>query len=132
MSASYEEGKLLEEGSELDDHDQVSGSVRGHAPHSFCSIAFKIQLLIIVGLLTTVLWIQGHPDFYDKQHGAHNQTNLKLEYQEGSSWQDCGSNADEARHRGCVFDVILVAWLPADCFDSELMETYLSDISYPF
>ncbi|CAD6444121.1 c1710061-06ce-4022-a898-04e316b96be2 [Sclerotinia trifoliorum] len=47
-------------------------------------------------------------------------------------WKDCGGSGEEARAKGCFFDVILVAWLQPECFDSELHEVYLSDHDYPF
>jgi hypothetical protein len=39
--------------------------------------------------------------------------------------QDCGSNADEARAKGCVFDVMMQLWTPKDCFDSVLSDRFL-------
>jgi hypothetical protein len=47
-------------------------------------------------------------------------------------WKDCGHSGEEARAKGCVFDVVLVAWLQPECFDSELHEAYLSNHNYPF
>ncbi|RAH66309.1 uncharacterized protein BO66DRAFT_442114 [Aspergillus aculeatinus CBS 121060] len=47
-------------------------------------------------------------------------------------WTDCGSSPEEAISKGCRYDVILVAWVPADCFDEELMESYLAEVEYPF
>lgn len=39
--------------------------------------------------------------------------------------QDCGYNADQARERGCVFDVMMQLWTPQECFDSVLSERFL-------
>ncbi|KAF7933009.1 uncharacterized protein EAE97_008776 [Botrytis byssoidea] len=60
-----------------------------------------------------------------ESHHSHESHNNML-------WKDCGSSGEEAQAKGCVFDVILVAWLQPECFDSELHEAYLSDHDYPF
>ena len=40
--------------------------------------------------------------------------------------KDCGSNADEARALGCVFDVMMQEWTSPECYDSALTERYLA------
>lgn len=40
-------------------------------------------------------------------------------------WKDCGKTADEARSKGCRFDLMLSSWVHEDCFDEKLMERYL-------
>lgn len=37
----------------------------------------------------------------------------------------CGYSPDEARERGCIFDVMMQLWTPAACFDSPLSERFL-------
>ena len=39
----------------------------------------------------------------------------------------CGNTARIARERGCVFDVMSFAWLPASCIDFEMMDRYISE-----
>lgn len=39
----------------------------------------------------------------------------------------CGSTARMAQSRGCVFDVMSFAWLPAHCVDIQMMERYISE-----
>jgi hypothetical protein len=39
--------------------------------------------------------------------------------------QDCGSNPDEARANGCIFDVMMQLWTPAACFDEVLSNRFL-------
>jgi hypothetical protein len=36
----------------------------------------------------------------------------------------CGSTAEEARARGCNFDTISFCWLPDECYDSDLVDTF--------
>jgi hypothetical protein len=38
----------------------------------------------------------------------------------------CGSNPAEARALGCVYDVMMQDWTPAECYDSVLTENYLA------
>jgi hypothetical protein len=37
----------------------------------------------------------------------------------------CGHSPDEARSRGCKFDIILYSWVPHQCYDSGIQEEYL-------
>jgi len=50
----------------------------------------------------------------------------------GTRWTNCGYSPDEARHRGCQYDVMIGSWLLPDCFDGELMEEYLSGRDWEF
>ncbi|KAK3613057.1 hypothetical protein LTR56_028095 [Elasticomyces elasticus] len=47
-----------------------------------------------------------------------------------AGWKDCGSNVEEARARGCFFDVMLHSWVHEDCFDKALMDDYLTKVPY--
>jgi len=38
---------------------------------------------------------------------------------------NCGYNAEEARAKGCVFDVMMQLWTPAPCFDEVLSNRFL-------
>lgn len=40
--------------------------------------------------------------------------------------RDCGSTAIEARKRGCRFDPISFSWLSPECYDSELVDSFLA------
>ena len=37
----------------------------------------------------------------------------------------CGRNPDEARARGCHFDMLATAWLPPRCIDHELVDEFM-------
>ena len=39
--------------------------------------------------------------------------------------QNCGYTADEAREKGCIFDVMMQLWTPAACFDEVLSNRFL-------
>lgn len=40
---------------------------------------------------------------------------------------NCGNSSDEARARGCVFDLMSWCWLPPACHDAELSEQFLRE-----
>jgi hypothetical protein len=46
--------------------------------------------------------------------------------------ETCGITADEARSRGCQYDVISFAWTPSRCFDSDLMTDFTSLRNWTF
>lgn len=39
---------------------------------------------------------------------------------------ECGSTPEEARAAGCVFDVMMQLWTPAECYDGNLSERFLA------
>jgi hypothetical protein len=43
---------------------------------------------------------------------------------------ECGFSPDDARRRGCVFDVMMQDWVPEPCYDSLLTERYLAEGNY--
>lgn len=47
-----------------------------------------------------------------------------------ANWKGCGSNVEEARAKDCFFDVMLHSWVHEDCFDKELMDSYLAKVPY--
>ncbi|KUI72151.1 hypothetical protein VM1G_07809 [Cytospora mali] len=36
----------------------------------------------------------------------------------------CGTSPQEARERGCKFDLVLYSWVPAPCYDEEIQAAY--------
>lgn len=45
-----------------------------------------------------------------------------------SGYDQCGTTADEARARGCVFETTGFTWLPKECHDKDTEEEFLSFI----
>lgn len=43
---------------------------------------------------------------------------------------DCGWSIEEAKAKGCVYDVMMQDWVPEPCYDSVLTEKYLSKGNY--
>ncbi|KAK0609432.1 hypothetical protein B0T14DRAFT_531946 [Immersiella caudata] len=44
----------------------------------------------------------------------------------------CGSAPSEARSRGCHFDILSFAWQTHECFDAELMDTFIAYDNWTF
>ncbi|PWY96372.1 hypothetical protein BO94DRAFT_592027 [Aspergillus sclerotioniger CBS 115572] len=42
-----------------------------------------------------------------------------------SPWKDCGNSPEEARRRGCNFDIMSFSWVLEPCDDTELTEEFL-------
>ncbi|KXH69014.1 hypothetical protein CSAL01_12177 [Colletotrichum salicis] len=42
----------------------------------------------------------------------------------------CGSTTQEARAKGCKYDVLLNHWVPAQCFDKDSVDEYQEDASW--
>lgn len=40
-------------------------------------------------------------------------------------WTDCGNSVETALDRGCHYDMMMGAWLPAACYDPELSNEWL-------
>lgn len=43
---------------------------------------------------------------------------------------DCGHSPEEARAKGCVYDVMMQDWVPEPCYDGPLTEKYLKQGNY--
>lgn len=43
---------------------------------------------------------------------------------------DCGHSPEEARAKGCVYDVMMQDWVPLPCYDGPLTEKYLKQGNY--
>ena len=47
-------------------------------------------------------------------------------------WIDCGGSPEEARSRGCKFDLLSFAWQTSECYDHELLEEFLAYEEWQF
>ncbi|EKG13613.1 hypothetical protein MPH_09222 [Macrophomina phaseolina MS6] len=48
------------------------------------------------------------------------------------SFDQCGSTSEEARARGCRFEMHNFAWVPAECYDEELGDEWDSHMDWAF
>lgn len=46
--------------------------------------------------------------------------------------QPCGTDAATARAKGCIFDLLTLAWLAPECYDADLSEEFLEVASETF
>ncbi|KAK4107470.1 hypothetical protein N656DRAFT_677787, partial [Canariomyces notabilis] len=46
--------------------------------------------------------------------------------------EECGLSASEARQRGCVFDAVIMGWVPWRCYDAGLARDFLAEKDWPF
>ncbi|KAF1959290.1 hypothetical protein CC80DRAFT_490246 [Byssothecium circinans] len=53
---------------------------------------------------------------------------LTASYQKTPKYNQCGTTADEARARGCVFETTGFTWLPRPCHDAQTEEEFLQHI----
>jgi hypothetical protein len=48
----------------------------------------------------------------------------------GAKYISCGNSTGEARSKGCTYDTLLNAWVPAQCLDQEWIDEYQDDASW--
>lgn len=48
----------------------------------------------------------------------------------GAQYISCGNSTVEARSKGCTYDTLLNAWVPAQCLDQEWIDEYQDDASW--
>lgn len=48
----------------------------------------------------------------------------------GATYISCGNSTEEARSKGCTYDTLLNAWVPAQCLDQEWIDEYQDDASW--
>lgn len=48
----------------------------------------------------------------------------------GAKYISCGNSTEEARDKGCTYDTLLNAWVPAQCLDQEWIDEYQDDASW--
>jgi len=45
---------------------------------------------------------------------------------------NCGHSVEKAKEKGCVFDIMLSAWVPKPCYDQELSESILAANNFTY
>ncbi|KAI1328866.1 hypothetical protein F5Y16DRAFT_419440 [Xylariaceae sp. FL0255] len=129
----YEKVQEIEETEQ--DHEATDGLLRGDPQHPLTArkgriwwlIAVENILFIIILLLGWFLLVPP-PTKLDYQ----SLTPDKKVYPSGPlSWSQrfetlpCGMTPEEARARGCQFDMLVTAWLPPRCIDRELVDEFM-------
>jgi hypothetical protein len=53
---------------------------------------------------------------------------FSISYKKGPKYDQCGTNADEARARGCVFETTGFTWVTKECHDQKTEDEFLKYI----
>lgn len=113
---------------------------------SYIAVAAGTSLLWIV-----VIMLMGSRSPAPPSHGssasapAHMESEHSSAHEESSSHQapldrfnittnarliSCGNSTQEAREAGCIYDILLNNWVPAQCADQEWIDEYMDDVSW--
>lgn len=103
----------------------------------FSLLAFAAVLLLLLSLciLTTLVLSRILPklslscDTPSQEHAQALQA--PAGYKTGTA-QLCGNSPSEAKAAGCVFDLMTMAWLPMECYDSELTAQFMEEGPWTF
>lgn len=92
----------------------------------------KAWSIVMVILVTSLIWLIiiynlklliFQQSQYTDPPSSHNITsNARL--------LECGNSTQEAKSRGCEYDLLLNSWVPAPCIDHEFVDEYLDDNSW--
>lgn len=84
-----------------------------------CLLAGSALSFLLLGATSKVLY---QPVSLDSENGLEmlRPADAVLE---NAYW--CGHTPQEARAKGCVFDVVLYSWLAEPCFDAEMQEEFM-------
>ena len=99
-----------------------------HAHHSRSTDTRRwkkpVQACLTVGTLVLIMLIIPFSGVFYHRHHHHDAT---TDIVSSSKPRSCGETPSEAKHLGCVFDVMLQSWVPETCYDEELSEKFLLD-----
>ncbi|KAL7798031.1 hypothetical protein V8C37DRAFT_368433 [Trichoderma ceciliae] len=99
----------------------ITGRPRSRIPRFLvisCPLLTIISSLLVVLVIAVIVISLSSPTIITKTLTQFNPTTT------GVMVKPCGSTPDEARSRGCHFDVISFCWLPSQCYDSLLSEDF--------
>ncbi|KAI0813698.1 hypothetical protein GGR55DRAFT_635556 [Xylaria sp. FL0064] len=118
------------------DHDVTDSFLQGDTPGPFPPkkgrrllwvLIFENLLFIVILLLLWELFIPPRTNLNYQSLTTDNKV-----YPSGPlSWSQhfeplpCGKTPEEARARGCEFDMLVTAWLPPRCIDRELVNEFM-------
>ncbi|KXH40822.1 hypothetical protein CSAL01_13014 [Colletotrichum salicis] len=102
----------------MDDHDQVPAANHKNSP-SLRLFALSLPLLatVVVELLAFTGVVE-HAICRMSLSDTHHKMGPKVMI------KPCGSTPQEARQKGCHFDIISFCWLPSQCYDAELSREF--------
>ena len=86
-----------------------------------CLLAGALATIVIL-VLTPSIKIEIHSKPSNLDIGWNDALQVTEEPFENGYW--CGHSAEEARSRGCRFDLVLFSWVPPQCYDQGLEDMY--------
>ncbi|KAK3351076.1 hypothetical protein B0H65DRAFT_456832 [Neurospora tetraspora] len=121
---SYDHHAL--DGEESDDDDQHSISLDDKEPlnqenpppaRSYSKIRLCLAIVVILSFALILISFLNHvlSQSKDSPEVSHHQ-----------SLEDCGLSPTSARQSNCVFDPVLMGWVPIRCHDADLASEFLS------
>lgn len=109
----------------LQDQTQDDGEWQEQARWRHSISWIRTSSLVFAGVvLASLFWTLGlclHPNF-PPQH--QNPTDLRAT-PSSQPTRHCGSTPDEARMKGCQFQLWSYSWVPSECFDHDLQKDFL-------
>lgn len=88
----------------------------------------------LVFIATSVLWLLlllvAVPSITKAHHYATGSNASRHNITSGATLITCGNTTQEARERGCTYDILLNHWVPAPCADPDMLEEYKDDGSW--
>lgn len=88
-----------------------------------CDIGYTV----ILTLLATIMfqWTYHHATYDPQQVFDNARASLYSEEARQNPKHHCGNSSVEAKSLGCVFDLSLVGFVPAPCFDADLNQRFM-------
>ena len=103
-------------------HDTIRISRRHSLLYAACCMLIGMIVSLVTLSISSSIYLQSlQPISLDT--GLDPALRPGEEPVENGYW--CGTTPEEARARGCKFDVILYSWVPPLCYDAELQQAYL-------
>ncbi|KAL1859795.1 hypothetical protein Daus18300_009385 [Diaporthe australafricana] len=113
----------------IDDQDETSPLADGEEyedtpkkeTSTLKNILFVALCLLAFTMLGAALYLEHRED-----------SEKALQEQELQIPEECGESSSEARDLGCIFDVIIMGWVPWRCHDAELAAEFLARDEWAF
>lgn len=102
--------------------DRIAGDTSQHRRR-----VHDIAIAIIATLLATIVfqWTYHHATFSPQRVFDNARASLYSEEARLNPKYHCGNSSNEAVALGCIFDLSLVGYVPAPCFDADLNRRFM-------
>ena len=109
------------------DSDEYTESSRPVAAWRHCYGANKAiaSILSAAGVVVTIIVLLFVFSPVKTSHAGHKESSAALAGPTLQGQEDCGQSPGEARKLGCIFDPVLLGWVPYRCHDAQLSADFL-------